>query len=47
MLCNVVEGGESAFPEGGELRKVYGSTLLALPVGGWGSNFQEKALPNT
>ena len=27
--------------------KMYGSTLLALRGGGWGSNFQKKVLCNT
>ena len=35
--------GVSAFPEKSVV-KVCGSTLLALRGGGWGSNFQKKAL---
>ena len=35
--------GVSAFPEK-SVMKVCGSTLLALRGGGWGSNFQKKAL---
>ena len=42
----VTGGGVSAFPEK-SVTKVYGSTLLALRGGGWGSNSQEKALLNT
>ena len=44
MLRNAVGGGGvSAFPEK-SVTKVYGSTLLALRGGGWGSNFQEKSV---
>ena len=49
MLRNAVGGGGaggggvSAFPER-SVTKVYGSTLLALRGGGWGSNFQEKSV---
>ena len=36
-------GGVSAFPEKALRRSnVYGSKLLALRGGGWGSNFQDK-----
>ena len=42
MLRNAVGGGVvSAFTEK-SVTKMYGSTLLALRGGGWGSNFQEK-----
>ena len=34
-------GGASAFTEK-SVTKMYGSTLLALRWGGWGSHFQEK-----
>ena len=45
--CYVTQGGGvSAFMEK-SVTKVYGSTLLALRGGGWGSNFQENALRNT
>ena len=45
MLRNAVGGGcqlsrKKAFT------KMYGSTLLALRGGGWGSNFQEKSVRN-
>ena len=41
MLRNAGVEGVSAFPEK-SVTKVYGSTLLALRGGEWGSNFQEK-----
>ena len=43
MLRNAVGGGGGvpAFPEK-SVMKVYGSTLLVLRGGGWGSHFQEK-----
>ena len=44
--CYVMQegvGGVSAFPEK-SVTKVYGSTLLALRGGGWGSNFREKSV---
>ena len=37
--------GVSAFTEK-SVTKMYGSTLLALRGGGWGSNFQEKSVRN-
>ena len=44
MLRNAVRGGwVSAFPEE-SVTKVYGSTLLALRGGGWGSNYEEKSV---
>ena len=39
MLRNAVGGG------GKSVTKMYGSTLLVLRGGGWGSNFQEKSVP--
>ena len=48
MLRNAVGGGwggVSAFTEK-SVTKMYGSTLLALRGGGWGSNFQEKSVRN-
>ena len=48
MLRNAVGGGGggvSAFTEK-SVTKMYGSTLLALRRGGWGSNFQEKSVRN-
>ena len=48
MLHNAVGGGRvSDFLGGKSVTKMYGSTLLALRGGGWGSNFQKKALRNT
>ena len=42
MLRNAVGGGGvSVFTEK-NVTKMYGSMLLALRGGGWGSNFQEK-----
>ena len=43
MSRNALGVGVSAFPEK-SVMKVCGSTLLALRGGGWGSNFQKKAL---
>ena len=45
--CYVTQlgGGVSAFTEK-SVTKMYGSTLLALRGGGWGSNFQEKSVRN-
>ena len=44
MLHNAMGGGGmSAFPEKSDT-KVYGSQLLALQEGGWGSNIQEKSV---
>ena len=46
VLRNAVGGGGvgvSAFPEK-SVTKVYGSMLLALRAGGWGSNFQGKSV---
>ena len=40
-----VGGGVSDFTEK-SVAKMYGSTLLALRGGGWGSNFQEKSVRN-
>ena len=47
MIRNAVGGGGgvSAFTEK-SVTKMYGSTLLALRGGGWGSNFQEKSVRN-
>ena len=36
-------GGVSTFP-GKSVTKVYGSTLVALRGGGWGSNIQTKSV---
>ena len=42
MLRNAVGGGGVRK----SITKMYGSTLLALRGGGWGSNFQEKSVRN-
>ena len=46
MLRNADGVGVSDFPEK-SVTEVYGSMLFALRGGGWGSNFQKKALSNT
>ena len=46
VLRNAGGGGVSDFLEK-SIMKVYGSMLLALRGGGWGSNFQKKVLRNT
>ena len=45
LLRNAGGGGVSAITEK-SVTKMYGSTLLALRGGGWGSNFQEKSVRN-
>ena len=44
MLRNAVGGGGGVSFHGKSVTKMYGSTLLALRGGGWGSNFQEKSV---
>ena len=46
MLLNAIGGGGVSF-HGKNVTQVYGSTLLALRGGGWGSNSQKKVLRNT
>ena len=43
VLRNAVGVGGVSFPRK-SVTKVYGSMLLALRGGGWGSNFQEKSV---
>ena len=44
VLCNADGGGGVSNLSGKSVTKVYGSTLLALLGGGWGSKFQEKSV---
>ena len=44
MLRNADEGGGCQIFQGKCVTKAYGSTLLALRGGGWGSNYQEKSI---
>ena len=44
MLRNTDGVGGCQLFRGKSVTKVYGSTLLALQGGGWGSNFQTKSV---
>ena len=46
MIRNAVGGGGCQLSRKKSVTKMYGSTLLALRGGGWGSNLQEKSVRN-